>query len=79
MRTFIKIKKDIESIIEPYKPRIRYVSYMGSAILCELSSSIAINKSIRSKIPLNKAKYLGTAIAMHLAANACQKEASRLD
>lgn len=77
METITKIRKDIEKAIEPYRPKIKYVAYMGSAMLCEISCSVAVQKGIRSKIPLNKVKYLGTAVAMHLASNACWKEATR--
>jgi len=77
LNTIRQIRKDVDKMLEPYKPKIKYFSYMGSSILCEISCSVAVQKGFRSKIPLNKAKYIGTAVAMHLASNACQREANR--
>ena len=77
MKTITQIRKDVEEALEPYRPKIRYYTHMGAAIVCEMSASVAVQKTIRSKIPLNKLKYLGTAVAMHLASNACWDKANR--
>ena len=74
--SFVNIwKKEAKDTIERYKPKVKYVLYLGSAVVCEINCSVALKRIFRSKIPLNRAKYFAIAGSMHLASRACYEQA----
>ena len=75
--TIERKKKAVEVRLEPYEDKIRYGVYSGAGMVCGMIGNQALAKGFRSKILLNRVKYLGTALGLRFAGKACKEKASK--
>jgi hypothetical protein len=58
--------------------KARYYAYMGTSTICYGTSSLNVQKALRSKLPRSKMQYIGMAVVMSLAGTASSDKAEQL-